>query len=59
MRAVYGTMDAELEVKRTVKRGWPTMVHDDTKGIIDGLWRGEMKCIGPQAGDAEISVEVR
>ena len=29
------------------------MVHVDNKGIIDGLWRGEMKWIGPKAKDAD------
>ena len=28
-----------------------------TKGIIDGLWRGEAKCIGPKAGDADFLEE--
>ena len=26
----------------------------DNKGIIDGLWRGERKCIDPKAGDADL-----
>ena len=30
-----------------------TMVHVNIKGTIDGLWRGEMKCIGPKAKDAD------
>ena len=29
------------------------MVHVDNKRIIDGLWRGEMKCMGPTAKDAD------
>ena len=29
------------------------MVHVDNKGIIDGLWKGEVKCIGPKAKDAD------
>ena len=46
------TLDAELEVQRTIKRAEliaflclvrkavdPTVVHVDNKGIIDGLWR--------------------
>ena len=38
----------------------PIMVHVDNKGIIDGLWRGEMKCIGPKAKHADlwISIEI-
>ena len=67
MHGMYGTQDAELEVQRTIKRAeltaflcflWkaigPTMVHVDSKGIIDGLWRGHMKCIGPEAMDADL-----
>ena len=26
----------------------------DNNGIIDGLWRGERKCIDPRAGDADL-----
>ena len=29
------------------------MVQVDNKGIIDGLWRGDMICIGPKADDAD------
>ena len=49
-----GTVDAE--VQRSIKRAestaclcflrkanGPTMVHVDSKGIIDGLWRGEQR----------------
>ena len=52
-------------IQRTIKRGesaaflcfvrkgnGPTMVHVDNKGINDGLWRGETRCIGPKAKDA-------
>ena len=59
MHGVYGTLDAELEVQRTIKRAkltsflcplrkaiGPTVVHVDKKVIIDGLCRGGMKCIG-------------
>ena len=31
-----------------------TTVDVDNKGIIDELWRGEMKCIGPEATDADL-----
>ena len=64
---MHGTLDAELEVQRTSKRAeltaflcllkkviGPTMVHVDNKGIIDGLWRSEQKCIGPKAKDADL-----
>ena len=63
---VYGSLDAELGVQRTIKRAGltaffcllkniigPAKVYVDNKGIIDGLWRGEMKCMGPKAGDAD------
>ena len=68
MRPVHrmcGTLDAELEVQRIVKSteltgflcflrkaNGPTTVHVGNKGIIDGSWRGEMRCIGPKANDA-------
>ena len=29
------------------------MVHVNNKGSTDGLWRGETKCIGPKAKDAD------
>ena len=32
----------------------PTMVHVGNKGITDGLWRGEMRCVGPRAKDADL-----
>ena len=66
MHGMYGTLDAELEVQRTIKRAeltaflslhrtaiGATMVHVDSTDIIDGLWRGEMRCIGPRAKDAD------
>ena len=31
-----------------------TTDHVDNKGIINGLRRGEMKCIGPRAKDADL-----
>ena len=62
MHGMYGTLDAELEVQRAIKRAeltaflclfrkaiGPTMVNVDNKGIIDGLWRGETRCIGPKS----------
>ena len=64
MHGMYRALDAELEVQRTIKRAQvtafqcllknaigPTTVHVDNKGIIDGLQRGEMRCIGPRAKD--------
>ena len=58
---MYGTLDAELEVQRIIKRAelaallcllrkaiGPTVVHVDDSGIIDVLWIGEVRCIGPR-----------
>ena len=36
----------------------PILVHVDSKGIIDGLWRGERKCIDPNAGDADLWIKI-
>ena len=60
MRVMHDTQDAEPEVRHTIKRAeltpflsllktaiGPAMVHVDNTGIIDGLWRGEMRCSGP------------
>ena len=57
----------ELEAQRSIKRTdltaflclfkkaiGLTMVHVDNKGIIYGLWRGEMRCIGPRAQNADL-----
>ena len=67
MHGMYGTVDAELEVQRTNKRAeqtaflclfrkaiGPTMVHFENKGIISGLWRGEVMCIGRRTKDADL-----
>ena len=66
LHGMYGSMEAEFEVQRTIKRAeltaflcflknviGPIKVHVHNNGIIDGLWRGESKCIGPAAGDAD------
>ena len=50
MHGTYGTLEAELEVQRTIERDeltaflcilkkaiGPTMVHVDNEGIIDGV----------------------
>ena len=34
------------------------MVHFDDEGIIDGLWRGEMKCVGPKAKGADLWIPI-
>ena len=66
LHGVYGSMQAEYEVQRTIKRAelaaflcllrkvcGPTKIHVDNKGIIDGLRKGEKECIKPRAGDAD------
>ena len=35
----------------------PISVHVDNKGFLDGLWRGERKCIDPIAGDADLWIK--
>ena len=60
---MYGSMEAELEIQRTIKRAELTAfvcllnrvigtikVLVDNKGIIDGLRKGVRECIGPRAG---------
>ena len=67
MHGMYGTLEAELEVQRTIKRAevaaffslprkpiGPAVVHVDNKGIVEGLWRGEMRCTGSRAKDADL-----
>ena len=61
MHGRYGTLEAVLEVQRTIKRSVLTaflcllreasglaILHVDKKGIIDVLWKGETKYIGPK-----------
>ena len=55
---MYGSVEAEFEVQRTITRAeltaflcflkkviGPIKVHVDNKGIIDGLRKGEKECI--------------
>ena len=72
LHAMYGSVEAEFEVQRTVKRAeltaflclflnrviGPIMVHVDNKGIIDGLRRGTRECIKPRAGDADLWIKI-
>ena len=60
---MFGTLEAELEVQRTIKRAELTAFlcllkkvigPTNNKGIIGGSWKGEMKCTGPKAGDADL-----
>ena len=67
MHGMYATLGAELEVHCTIKSAeltaflcflrkavCPAMVHVDSKWIIDGLWREEMRRNGPRAKDADL-----
>ena len=58
MRGMYGAVDADLEVQRTIKRAeltaflsllrrivGPTTAHIDNKGISVGLWKGERSAL--------------
>ena len=58
LHGMYGSADAEFEVQRTIRRAeltalscllngvtGPFNVFVDTKGVIDGLRRGERVCI--------------
>ena len=72
LHGMYGSMEAEFEVQRTIKEGGadrifccllnkvigPIKVHVDNKGIIDRLWRGERKCVDPKAGDADLWIKI-
>ena len=67
LHGMHGLLDAALEDQRTIKGTeltaflcflkqviGPIKVHVDNKGFVDGLWRGERKCIDPEAGDADL-----
>ena len=71
LHGMYGLMEAELEEQRIIKSAeltaflcllkrviGPIKVHVDNKGIIDGLWKGERKCIDPNAGDADLWIKI-
>ena len=68
---MYGSVEAEFEVLRTIKRAeltaflcllkrvnGPVRVLVDNNGNIDGLRRGESKCIKPRAGDADFCIKI-
>ena len=59
----------DFEVERTIKRAeltvflcllkkviGSTKVHVYNPGIMNGLWKGEVKCTGPKAGDADLLI---
>ena len=60
LHGMYGSMEADFEVQRTIKRAELTAflcLHQDScghKGIIDELRKGEKECIKPRAGDADL-----
>ena len=67
LHGMHGSMEAEHEVQRTIKRAeltallcllrkicGPIKIHVDNKGTIDGLRKGEKECIKPRAGDADL-----
>ena len=67
MHGMHGMLEAELEVRCTIKRAeltpflcllkkviGPTNVQVDNERIIDGLWIGGMKCTGAEAGVADL-----
>ena len=71
LHGMYGSVEAEFEVQRTIKRAeltafscllnrviGPVEVYVDIKGSIDGLRRGERECIMPTAGDADFWIKI-
>ena len=60
---MYCSMEAELEIQRTIKRAElsaflfrfkKVIGHADNKGIIDGARKEEKDCVNPRAGDADL-----
>ena len=49
-----GVPSKELSQRPSCVSSGPTTVHVDNKGIMNGLQRGEMRCIGPRAKDADL-----
>ena len=72
LHGMYGTVEAAFEVQRTIKRAAltaflcllkkfildPLKYMSTTKKLIDGLWRGERKCIDPKAGDVNQWIKI-
>ena len=71
LHGIYGSMEAALEDQRANKRAGLTAFlclskkcldlsrcMSTTKGIIDGLWRGERECIKTKAGDADLWIKI-
>ena len=71
LKGMKGSVEAEYEVQRTIKRLemtaflyllkkviGPIKVHVDNKGIIHGLRKGEKKGVMPRAGDADLWIKI-
>ena len=71
LHGMFGSMEAEYEVQRTIKRAeftaflcllrkvcGPKKVHVDNKGIIDGLRKDGKECIKPGTGDADLWIKI-
>ena len=71
LHGMYGSVEAEFEVQRTIKRAeltasccllrkvcGPIKIHVENKGTIDGLRRGEKECTQPRAGDADLWIKI-
>ena len=58
LHGMYDSMEADGIPLFAQESDWPIKVHVDNKGIIDGLWRGERKCIDPKAGDAALWIKI-
>ena len=71
LHGMHGSVEAEFEVQRTIKRAeltafscllnrviGPVEVYVDIKGSIDGLRRGERECIMPTVGDADFWIKI-
>ena len=70
LHGMFGWMEAQYEVQRTIKRAeltaflcflkkviGPIKVHVDNNGIVDGLRKGEKECTKPRAGDADLWIK--
>ena len=71
MHGMYGALDANLEVQRTIKRADLTdfhfvvkrtigqdTAHVDNQGINDRLHRGEMRCFRPTSKDVDLWIHI-
>ena len=71
LHGMYGSIEAEFEVQRTIKMAeltaflrlfrkvcGPIKIHVDNKGIIDGSRRGEKECIKPKVGHTNLWIKI-